>query len=147
MFKCSKNTLAIVHWDFVQQSGEKTWTDNFLFVYFQINILTVVRVSVFLFRKYVFVQRMNISREVKSACLIQLRLLLVFYYTVIGINKVAPHSLLEVNKTLAGSRIFFTLVACLAYSSTLKMEGYVPPKRRFTFKGLHTLYSRREKSL
>jgi hypothetical protein len=36
----------------------------------------------------------------------------------------------------------FTLVSCLAYSSTLKMEGrHVPPKRRLTFNGLHGVIS------
>jgi hypothetical protein len=31
----------------------------------------------------------------------------------------------------------FTLVSCLAFSSNLKMEENVHPKRRLTFNGLH----------
>jgi hypothetical protein len=35
------------------------------------------------------------------------------------------------------------LVPCLAYSSTLKIESYVPPKRRLTHIGLHNVISRK----
>jgi hypothetical protein len=36
----------------------------------------------------------------------------------------------------------FTLVSCLAYSWTLKMEVIVPPKCRLTFNELHGVISR-----
>jgi hypothetical protein len=36
---------------------------------------------------------------------------------------------------------YFMLVFCLACSMTLKMEWCVPPKRQFTFNGLHSIIS------
>jgi hypothetical protein len=33
--------------------------------------------------------------------------------------------------------VCFMPVSCLAYSSTLKMEGHIPPKHFLTFNGLH----------
>jgi hypothetical protein len=37
--------------------------------------------------------------------------------------------------------ICFTLVPCLDYSSTLKMEQHVPSKRRLTSNGLYDVIS------
>jgi hypothetical protein len=38
---------------------------------------------------------------------------------------------------------YFMLVSCLAYSSTLKLERHVPPKRRMTFNGLRGVVSQK----
>jgi hypothetical protein len=38
----------------------------------------------------------------------------------------------------------FTLVSSFPYSSTLKMEACPPPKRQFTFNGLHVIISQRQ---
>jgi hypothetical protein len=51
----------------------------------------------------------------------------------------------KVNRRFGGT--CFTLVFCLAHSSTLKMERHVPPKRHFTFQRTTRRYIPEDRTL
>jgi hypothetical protein len=60
-----------------------------------------------------------------------------------GSSSGIQHHLAHWNWTIVSAIACIILVSCMAYSSTLKIEAYVPLKHRLTFNRLHNVISQK----